>query len=114
MTSVEALRALNAAENDTKRQFERYASSARIIGSQTEQAAIKNERIVTAALIGGFCLLGTIFLLIGGWMILWGILLIGVGILSGVLYNKGANEKIRKIHNDRQALESGIDNNSTY
>ena len=114
MTSVEALRALNAAENDTRIEFDRYVSSARVIGSQTEQAAIKNERIVTAALIGGFCLLGTIFLLIGGWMILWGILLIGIGILSGVLFNKNANEKIRKIHNDRGALEGGVNQNSTY
>ena len=114
MTSVEAQRELNAAENETRRQFSSYVSYAMMIGSQTEKEAIKYERIVTAALIGGFCLLGTIFLFIGGWMILFGILLIGVGIFSGVMYNKSANEKIVKIQHDKQNLENSINSNSNY
>ena len=114
MTSAEAQRELNAAENETKRQFSSYVNCALRVGSQTEKEAIKYERIVTAALIGGFCLLGTIFLFFRGWMILFGIILIGIGIFSGVLYNKSANEKIRKIQSDKNTLENSINNNSNY
>ena len=89
MTSGEALRELNAAEDETRRQFSSYVSYAMMVGSQTEKEAIKSERIITAAVIGGSSVLGTIFLLIGGWMILFGILLIGIGIFSGIIELKG-------------------------
>ena len=114
MTSGEALRELNAAEDETRRQFSSYVSYAMMVGSQTEKEAIKSERIITAAVIGGSSVLGTIFLLIGGWMILFGILLIGIGIFSGIMYNNKANEKIAKIKNDRQNLENSINSNSNY
>ena len=114
MTSVEALRALNAAESETQRQFNSYVSYAMMVGSQTEQAAKKRMWIISAAVIGGFSLLGLIFCIIGGWMILWGLLLIGLGILFGVLYINSTSDKIRKIQNDKNALEESINNNSNY
>lgn len=114
MTSVEALRALNAADNEARTQFSYYVTSASSIGQQTVQAANKTKNIITAALIGGFCLLGLIFILIGGWMILFGFLFIGLGIFIGVMYNKSVSEKIAKIITDRQNLENSINQNSTY
>ena len=114
MTSVEAQRELKTAENETRRQFSSYVSYAMMVGSQTEKEAIKSKRIITAAVIGGSSVLGTIFLLIGGWMIFSGILLIGIGIFSGIIYNNKANEKIVKIQHDKQNLENSINSNSNY
>lgn len=119
MTSGEALRELNAAEDETRRQFNSYVSYAMMVGSQTEKKAIKSKRIITAALIGGSSVLGTIFLLIGGRMMLFGILfigilLIGIGTFSGIMYNSKADGKIVKIKNDRQNLENSINSNSNY
>lgn len=114
MTSSEALKELKAVDEEARRQYNNYVTFAISVGQQTERAAKKNMWIITAALIGGFCLLGLIICLIGGKKILWGILLMGFGILIGVLYNKSASEEIRKIISDKLNLENIINQNSNY